>query len=64
MSSDFLIRHLATVNADLEEKGKGISGKTTKNDNKGGTGKRKTSDGGSGVEKRYVYFSFICSHST
>ena len=51
MSSDFLLRHLATVNADLENKEKGTSGKQARSDSKG-AGKRKTSDGSS-AEKRY-----------
>ena len=51
MSSDFLLRHLATVNADLENKEKGTSGRQARSDSKG-TGKRKTSNGSS-AEKRY-----------
>ena len=44
MSSDFLLKHLARVNADLEAKGKGSSSK------KDSTNKRKTSGVGS-IEK-------------
>ena len=59
MSSDFLLRHLATINADLEEKRKkGASKKETKLISHG-SNKRKTSDGDSSVDKRYDKYPLL-----